>query len=327
MKKLRLLFLMLAAAAVTFTACEPAGQGGSGEGEGEIPVIEFYPAMVEASDYSSMVGGLCYMITLADAGWTSNMSLWITDMSKDAATYSYLPMGWYSSVDCPNDPEMPGMPVFAETAAVVCNPGFGAFGVYDEATETSKEYYFIPGGEQYGVDVMTLMPNEDNNMLTFNLLAEDKDGNKVIIQGQFTGPLGYQVGPVQKPAYDLSLQQYGFTTFVRKDLPGGYVQLKSSSVANGDFVLTLAPQGGEIATADGVKYAVEEGNLNGYHWDSLDNNTFSFVSGQFVLKTTETAGVYTLENSTRNPLTMSCDTASYDLYLDGDCTITVTDAQ
>ena len=330
MKKLRLLFLMLAAVAVTFTACEPAPQGGSGEGEGEIPVIEFYSTLAEGQNLAQMGAGVSgHMINFVSADYSQQMMLLVVDPTVAPEEYTYLPNGYFPSVNCENDPSMPGMPVFPSVPATVCNPGFSMFGCYDEATDTFKEYAFVAGAEEdgYGVSVMTLMPNEDENMIEFNLLAEDADGNKVIVRGSFTGKLGYQVGPAKKPAYDLSLQQYGFTTFVRKDLPGGYVQLKSSSVANGDFVLTLAPQGGEIATADGVLYAVEEGNLNGYHWDSLDNNTFSFVSGQIMLQTTETAGVYTLVNSPRNPLTMSCDTASYDLYLDGDCTITVTDAQ
>lgn len=325
MKKLRLLLMMLAAAAVTFTACEPANQGGGGEGEGEIPVIEFYSTLAEAQCFAQYS---CHMITFVSADYSQQLMLWVTDPTIAPEEYTYIPNGHFPSVDCPNDPVMPGMPVFPSAPATICNPGFSMFGCYDEATDTFKEYAFVAGAEEdgYGVTVMTLMPNEDENMIEFNLLAEDADGNKVIVRGSFTGKLGYQVGPAKKPEYEFNLQQTGHTTFVRKDLPGGYVQLKSTSVVNGDFVITLDPQGGEIATADGVQYDVADGNLMGYHWDSLDDNTFSFVSGTILLSTTETAGVYTLVNSPRNPLRMSCETAIYDLFLEGEeITITITD--
>ena len=328
MKKLRLLLMMLAAAAVTFTACEPAPQGGSGEGEGgEIPVIEFYSTLAEGQNLAQMGAGVSgHMINFVSADYSQQMMLLVVDPTVAPEEYTYLPNGYFPSVNCENDPSMPGMPVFPSVPATVCTPGFSMFGYYDEATDTFKEYTFVAGAEEdgYGVSVMTLMPNEDENMIEFNLLAEDADGNKVIVRGSFTGPLGYQVGPAQKPCYELNMIDYRFLSFEREDLPGGYVRLKSSN-NNGDFVITLDPQGGEIATADGVQYDVADGNLMGYHWDSMDDVTFSFVSGSISLKTTETAGVYTLVVSDRNPLTMTADGWRYDLNVPGgEYAITVT---
>ena len=325
MKKLRLLLMMLAAAAVTFTACEPAGQGGSGEGEGgEIPVIEFYSTLAEAQCFAQYS---CHTITFVSADYSQQLMLWVTDPTIAPEEYTYIPNGHFPSVDCPNDPVMPGMPVFPSAPATICNPGFSMFGCYDEATDTFKEYAFVAGAEEdgYGVTVMTLMPNEDENMIEFNLLAEDADGNKVIVRGSFTGKLGYQVGGGAKPCYEFNLMQWGFTNFTLTRY-STHVELKSVSPVNGDFVFNLVPEGDEFASAEGVQYDVLDGNLTGYHWASIDDATWTFSKGSMAVKTTETAGEYVLVFSpARNPLTMVGQ--GYDMYVENEeVTITVTEA-
>lgn len=49
-------------------------------------------------------------------------------------------------------------------------------------------------GRAYGVELMTFMPEQDYNLVTFYMPCVDDEGNTVIIDGQYEGPLGYSYG-------------------------------------------------------------------------------------------------------------------------------------
>ena len=263
----------------------------------QYPVVELYFTECANALNLSQAGAPCHMFTLNNADYTAKMNIIIVDRSN-AENYSYISTNFYPSVTCANG-EM-GMPVWPTGSGVVCNPAYSSASIYDAATDSVKDYYFVGNqGEEYGVDVITLMPDTDNNMFTFNLLATtsvDDNGNPngelVVVQGSFTGPLGYpvEVGPT---AIDFDLQEWGYTNF-EATKEGNVVRLRKSS-PQGDFVINLTTTGETMANAEGVLYTVEDENLSGYYFDPLDEVDYNFSAGGFTLTTTDTPGTYTLE--------------------------------
>ena len=261
----------------------------------QYPVVEMYFTECANALDLSQAGAPGHMFTFTNADYTAMMNIMIVDRSN-AENYSYISTNFYPSVTCANG-EM-GMPVWPTGSGVVCNPAYSVASVYDAATESSKDYFFVGNqGEEYGVDVITLMPNEDNNMFTFNLLATtsvDDNGNPngelVVVQGSFTGRLGYPMAPA---AIEFDLQEWGYTDF-EATKEGNVVKLKKSG-AGGDFVMNLTTTGETIANAEGVLYTVEDENLSGYYFDPLDEVDYNFSAGGFILTTTDTPGTYTLE--------------------------------
>ena len=129
------------------------------------------------------------------------------------------------------------------------------------------------------------------------------------------GSLQYQLS---KPSYPFNLKQFGFTTFEAVQ-EGNQVILTSQSVANGDFkmYLDLSHNDGVLANEDGVLYMAGEGmNLNGYYWSAIDDATFLFTEGGFLLYTTETPNVYTLEVGARRGWKMEGQNYGYDIEAD-----------
>ena len=261
----------------------------------QYPVVELYFTECANALNLSQAGAPGHMFTLNNADYTAMMNIIIVDRSN-AENYSYISTNFYPSVTCANG-EM-GMPVWPTGSGVVCNPAYSSASVYDAATDSVKDYYFVGNqGEEYGVDVITLMPDTDNNMFTFNLLATtsvDDNGNPngelVVVQGSFTGPLGYPVAPA---AVEFDLQEWGYTNF-EATKEGNVVRLRKSS-PQGDFVINLTTTGETMANAEGVLYTVEDENLSGYYFDPLDEVDYNFSAGGFTLTTTDTPGTYTLE--------------------------------
>ena len=261
----------------------------------QYPVVEMYFTECANALNLSQAGAPGHMFTLNNADYTAMMNIMIVDRSN-AENYSYISTNFYPSVTCANG-EM-GMPVWPTGSGVVCNPAYSFASIYDAATESSKDYFFVGDqGEEYGVDVITLMPDTDNNMFTFNLLATtsiDDNGNPngelVVVQGSFTGPLGYPVAPA---AIDFDLQEWGYTSF-EATKEGNVVRLRKSS-PQGDFVINLTTTGETMANAEGVLYTVENENLSGYYFDPLDEVDYNFSAGGFTLTTTDTPGTYILE--------------------------------
>ena len=263
----------------------------------QYPVVELYFTECANALSLSQAGAPGHMFTLNNADYTAMMNIIIVDRSN-AENYSYISTNFYPSVTCANG-EM-GMPVWPTGSGVVCNPAYSSASIYDAATDSSKDYYFVGNqGEEYGVDVITLMPDTDNNMFTFNLLATtsvDDNGNPngelVVVQGSFTGPLGYPVAPA---AIEFDLQEWGYTDFEATQAEGSNVVKLKKGGPSGDFVMNLTTTDGKIANAEGVLYTVEDENLSGYLFDPLDEADYNFSAGGFILTTTDTPGTYTLE--------------------------------
>ena len=263
----------------------------------QYPVVELYFTECANALSLSQAGAPGHMFTLNNADYTAMMNIIIVDRSN-AENYSYISTNFYPSVTCANG-EM-GMPVWPTGSGVVCNPAYSSASIYDAATDSAKNYFFVGDqGEDYGVDVITLMPDTDNNMFTFNLLATtsvDDNGNPngelVVVQGSFTGPLGYPVAPA---AIEFDLQEWGYTDFEATQAEGSNVVKLKKGGPSGDFVMNLTTTDGKIANAEGVLYTVEDENLSGYLFDPLDEADYNFSAGGFILTTTDTPGTYTLE--------------------------------
>lgn len=118
---------------------------------------------------------------------------------------------------------------------------------YTNFTIGGVEYYPVGDlgatkeGLVYGLNITTVMPDEDNNLITFNVPVVDAAGNEYIIQGEYMGPLGY-VAQIQ--SYPFNLSTWGFTNYTVKT-EGNVVTLKSTSI-NGDFELILTTENGNI---------------------------------------------------------------------------------
>lgn len=274
-------------------------------------IIEFEPTVASGMSLAQMGHPGHYLTFVpSEDDYSTSMNLMIVDHSVDAASYQYLSGRSYPSVTGSFDGG--SMPT---VTAVVCDPAYSNFSIFDEETEEETVYTFL--GEQgydedgvpYGVDVLTLMgQGEDNNMITFNLPAEDEDGNQVLIVGSYTGPLGYEVGP---KSYPFSLNDWRFTSF-KATKNGNTVTLLSQN-GNGDFSIVLKTTDGTIANADGVLYTVENENLSGGYWDSLDDIDYEFTKGGFVLTTTDTAGTYKLEVGERRGWSMAAGNTAYEI--------------
>ena len=187
-------------------------------------------------------------------------------------------------------------------SCVLVDPGYTNFYIGE------KSYYpVVPesetdaDGNPYGVWVFTLCGDgQDLNMLSFYLPAVDDKGNPAVIQGSYTGPLGYELTNNTTIVYPFNLNDWGFTEFTATQ-NGDILTLKGQSV-NGNLILklNLAQNNGEV---EGTWMALEDGtgSLTGYFFDSLDGE-FPITSGQFTLTATETPGQYTLTPSPRNPV-------------------------
>ncbi len=181
-------------------------------------------------------------------------------------------------------------------------------------------------GNPYGVTVeyhpgLTM---QDLNLLVFNIPAQDPEGNKVIIRGSYTGPLGYQLGggggAQQTLPFDLG--QYGFTTFEAEyNTSANLLVLKSSSM-NGNLRLNF-----DLDTTNGLfldqRFDCVEGGgaLTGFFWEQMDDVDYTVDSGTVVVSATETPGQYTLTASTRNPVVFWGQRFIYELQ--GDYTVTI----
>ena len=254
-------------------------------------IIEFYPTMCEATSLVDAGVGVGHWLNFMDENYNM-MSIVIQDGTTDAMEYKFLQGITYPSA---TGNVMGGqMPT---GSVVVCDPSLSNVSIYDEATDTEKVYFFL--GEQgndatgmpYGVDILTAMPDEDNNMITFNLVAEDEEGNKVLIVGQYTGPFGY---PAAAAPIEFDLTEWGYTSF-NATKEGNIVTLLSGG-PSGDFKLILdtTSYGGQAASADGNLYVVGD-NLSGYYFDALDFMDYNFTEGGFVLTKGEKEGEFLLE--------------------------------
>lgn len=202
---------------------------------------------------------------------------------------AYLAAGMYPIVAGSID-----MGSFPSVSCLMADPGYCNF------TDAEGNTYFpvadLPDPENampYGVDIMTAMPTEDNNMFTFNIPAVDEDGNPAIITGSYMGPVGYSVTP---PTWPFNLEQFGFDEF-NYSSDGDVVVLRSSSI-NGDMELVLNTNGEKW---DEIAYVVGEGgNFTGSFTSYLEGapEKFVFTSGRISFEKVE-GNNYLLHVSTR----------------------------
>ena len=277
--------------------CEPVEVTTSAAAPSFSKVIEFLPTSCAATNLVEAGVGVGHWLTLMDENYNM-MQIVIQDSSQDAMSYKFLAGQTYPAA---TGNVMGGqMPT---GSAVVCDPSLSNLCVYDEATDTETTYYFV--GEKgndaddvpYGVDIITVMPEQDNNMITFNLVATclDSEGNpvgeEVLIVGQYTGPFGY---PMAAAAIEFDLNEWRFTSF-KATAEGNTVTLLSNSTS-GDFkiILDTTSYNGQVASAEGNLYVVGD-NLSGYYFDPLDFADYNFTEGGFMLYPGDKEGEYKLE--------------------------------
>ena len=210
---------------------------------------------------------------------------------------------------------------------------------YTNFTIGGVEYYPVGDlgatkeGLVYGLNITTVMPDEDNNLITFNVPVVDAAGNEYIIQGEYMGPLGY-VAQIQ--SYPFELTQWGFKEFTATT-EGNVVTLKSTSL-NGDFVMNLHTEDGNWLDTGFV--AGEGGTLTGGFTSYVEGapETFSFISGrisfekgagenEYVLNVSSKAGDWIMQGQSGAYLieapeegyaiTVTVETAAEALSIDG----------
>ena len=258
------------------------------------PVVELYfgsDALLQSYDLNDIIGIPGVWVTLMDSATGAAANLFMYDLSSYPENPGYMMGGDYPALSGSFDNgQLP------EQSCLLADPGYTMF-----ADLVTGEEYTVLGdmgtdsfGSVYGVNLLTVMPDADNNMLTFNVPALDSKGEFVVIQGQYTGPLGYQVTPT---TYPMNLEVWNFTNFTLKQ-NGDVVTLKSTSI-NGDFVMVLNTNGGVFDNSQGAYFeAGEGGNMTGGYYSYVEGpEEFLFVSGRIAFEKVDDAGNYILHVS------------------------------
>ena len=258
------------------------------------PVVELYfgsDALLQSYDLNDIIGIPGVWVTLMDSATGAAANLFMYDFSSYPENPGYMMGGDYPALSGSFDNgQLP------EQSCLLADPGYTMF-----ADLVTGEEYTVLGdmgtdsfGSVYGVNLLTVMPDADNNMLTFNVPALDSKGEFVVIQGQYTGPLGYQVTPT---TYPMNLEVWNFTNFTLKQ-NGDVVTLKSTSI-NGDFVMVLNTDGGVFDNSQGAYFeAGEGGNMTGGYYSYVEGpEEFLFVSGRIAFEKVDDAGNYILHVS------------------------------
>ena len=259
-----------------------------------VPVVELYfgsDALLQSYDLNDIIGIPGVWVTLMDSATGAAANLFMYDLSSYPENPGYMMGGDYPALSGSFDNgQLP------EQSCLLADPGYTMF-----ADLVTGEEYTVLGdmgtdsfGSVYGVNLLTVMPDADNNMLTFNVPALDSKGEFVVIQGQYTGPLGYQVTPT---TYPMNLEVWNFTNFTLKQ-NGDVVTLKSTSI-NGDFVMVLNTDGGVFDNSQGAYFeAGEGGNMTGGYYSYVEGpEEFLFVSGRIAFEKVDDAGNYILHVS------------------------------
>lgn len=259
-----------------------------------VPVVELYfgsDALLQSYDLNDIIGIPGVWVTLMDSATGAAANLFMYDLSSYPENPGYMMGGDYPALSGSFDNG-----VLPEQSCLLADPGYTSF-----ANLVTGEEYTVLGdmgtdsfGSVYGVNLLTVMPDADNNMLTFNVPALDSKGEFVVIQGQYTGPLGYQVTPT---TYPMNLEVWNFTNFTLKQ-NGDVVTLKSTSI-NGDFVMVLNTNGGVFDNSQGAYFeAGEGGNMTGGYYSYVEGpEEFLFVSGRIAFEKVDDAGNYILHVS------------------------------
>lgn len=260
------------------------------------PVIEFYfgeASLQQSLDLSAAVGLPGVYVTLMDEGTGCVAQLFMYDLS----TYPEYP-GYMMSGDYPALTGSFDNGEFPQSSCLLADPGYTQF-----VNMLTGDTYTVVGNlgvdeddTVYGVNLISMMPDSDMNMLVFNVPVVDANGNPAVIQGQYTGPLGYSVTP---KTYPFDLEGWSFTDFTLKQ-DGDVVTLKSTSI-NGDFVMVLNTNGGKWAYSEGeqaIPFVVGENLAGGYYSYVEGPEEFLFTSGRIAFEKIDDAGNYKLYVST-----------------------------
>ncbi|MBQ8272125.1 MAG: hypothetical protein IJZ09_03865 [Tidjanibacter sp.] len=202
-------------------------------------------------------------------------------------------------------------------SCVIAIPGYTEFnigGKYYEAVQ--PETATDANGRPYGVNVVTMMPDMDINMITFYIPVMDKEGNMYVVDGCYQGILNYPAN--SKPTQQLDLDVYSLTNF-NAVLEGNMAVLTARS-NNGVLTLTISNWGEPFADEEGVLYVAGD-NLLQASWvldDGFDYGVYEMVeseeaNGRMVLTTTDEFGVYTMTFSSRAPLTLEGEDRNFEL--------------
>ena len=257
----------------------------------QTPVVELYfdeLLMEGTKDLADLVGLPGILVQVRNSATGAMASLFIVDYSS-AEYPGYLAAGDYPALSGSFDEG-----TCPEVSCLLADPSYTNF--FD-----GENTYFVVGdvaesdeGIPYCLNVMTAMPESDENLLSFNLPVVDAEGNEYVLQGEYLGPLGYTSSIV---AYPFDLKQWGFTNFTAT-VSGNTVKLKSTSI-NGDFEMILATEDGNWV---GPAFSAGEGgNLTGGFTSFLEGapETFVFTSGRITFDKGEGENNYVLNVSTR----------------------------
>lgn len=290
-----------------------------------VPVVEFYAdvtmnngELITSTNLANVLSLPGHWVTLS--GGDIVATLLILDRSVEVEQYSYLNSGVYPVVA--GSVDMGSVPT---TSCLVADHGYCNF--YDSAT--GKTYFPVVSEEEtdtdgmpYGV-IIEMTPattGQDLNYLMFNVPVEDEDGNKALVQGSYTGPLGYQLGST-KATEDFDFEKWGFSTFEATYNESYKILSLKSMSSNGNLTLSF-----DLNETNGVfaanKAFVGSETLNGTFWNALDDLDFTVDSGRVLVETTATSGQYKLVITEHNPLVFWGD--KFDYQTVGEFTITVT---
>lgn len=285
--------------------------------EPSTPVITV--AFSELADSKSLVdtASLPGMYVMVANPETNDMALlFMYDLTNYPDYAGYLSAGDYPALTGSLDAgQLP------EASCLLADPSYTNF------TVGGVEYYPVgdlgedKDGNVYGLNILTAMPEQDQNQILFNVPVVDAAGNEYILQGQYTGPLGYTTSI---KSYPMNLEEWGFTKF-KATVEGNVVTLKSTSV-NGDFVMVLNTEDGNWL--DPAFVAGEGGNLTGGFTSYLEGapETFVFTQGRISFAKAEGENAYLLNISARaGEWLMQSETSAYSITVpeDGYYNITV----
>ena len=257
----------------------------------QTPVIELYfdELLMEGTmDLADLVGLPGILVQVRNSATGAMASLFMVDYSS-AEYPGYLAAGDYPALSGSFDEG-----TCPEVSCLLADPSYTNF--FD-----GENTYFVVGdvaesdeGIPYYLNVLTAMPESDENLLSFNLPVVDEEGNEYVLQGEYLGPLGYTSSIV---AYPFDLKQWGFTNYTAT-VSGNTVRLKSTSI-NGDFEMILQTENGQWV--DTAFVAGEGGNLTGGFTSFLEGapETFVFTSGRILFSKAEGENAYTLNVSSK----------------------------
>lgn len=202
-----------------------------------IPVVMMqFTELLQTVDLATAgLPGMFFMLNNPETG--DFASVFMYDISQISNYPGYMANGMYPALTGSFDSGS-----LPEASCVLADPAYTNFenagGTYLPVGDMGAD----EDGNPYGINLMTAMPDADNNMLEFNFYAVNAATNEpVIIRGQYIGPLGYVTSIATWP---FNLSQWGFTAF-ESTTEGNVVTLTSNSI-NGEFKLILTTENGNI---------------------------------------------------------------------------------